>query len=112
MEPEAVLVTDSEAFVIGPDGVGCWFGFPGEPVPVVDDDTEEPQPARSAVAAAASVLWIACRRVKGSLGAQLFSIADILLFQSFEMHDLPGMKASGTGRNTGRDCSTWNKYMD
>jgi hypothetical protein len=64
MEPAELAVTESEAEVRGPEGVGCGLLFeeppPGEPEE--EDTDDEPQPGRRDDAARASAPFMACRR--------------------------------------------------
>jgi len=63
MEPAEVEVTESEADVMGPEGVG-WGLVLEEPPPGELDDTGDPQPGRSEEAVRASAPWMVCRRVR------------------------------------------------
>ena len=90
-----------------PEGAGCGFGFSAVPLPMEEDNPDEPQPGRRTEAAAARVLWIAFRRVKRGRGARRVFIAVILLAQLLEMHNMPEMNVASVAGIVPRGTKTW-----
>ena len=64
MDPTGAAVTESEAGVMDPDGVGCGLEFEDPPPWEPEERVEDPQPGRIEDAVRASAPWMACRRVQ------------------------------------------------